>query len=315
MAHPGAREVQVVADEILVVVTGANSAVGRAVVKAPGREMPVKYRIVAAVRSERAAAAVPPIPEGRGRIVRVDYDAPETLRDALLGASAILHLPGLLVERPNASYEDAHIRTTEVAIDAARRADVAKFVLMSAVGADPASGNRYFRSKGKAEELVANSGLSYTILRPPLILGPGTEGSAALRRSGRGVLVPLLRGGRVLHQPLDVDDLAAAALRATRPELARNRCVELAGPERLSYRALVERGAERRLPVLPIPVAPLRGLLALRQRFLGPGFSPDALEVLTTDTRVDAEAAATALGIELTPLDTTLAKTRSPQHE
>ena len=303
------------ADEILVVVTGANSAVGRAVVKAPGREMPVKYRSVAAGRSERAAAAVPPIPEGRGRIVRVDYDAPETLRDALLGASAILHLPGLLVERPNASYEDAHIRTTEVAIDAARRAGVEKFVLISAVGADAGSRNRYFRTKGRAEELVENSGLSYTILRPPLVLGPGTEGSAALLRSGRGALVPLLRSGRVMHQPLDVDDLAAAALRATGPDLARNRCLEVAGPERLSYRRLVERGSGKRLRVVPIPVAPLRGLLALRQRFLGPGFSPDALEVLTTDTRVDSEAAAAALGIELTPLDTTLSKPWSPRDE
>ncbi len=302
-------------DEIQVVVTGANSAVGRAIVKATGPEVPGEFRIVAAVRSERAASSVPPIPEGRGRIARVDYELPETLLAAVRGASAILHLPGLLVERPNASYEDAHIRTTEVALDAARRAGVEKFVLISAVGADAGSRNRYFRTKGRAEELVENSGLSYTILRPPLVLGPGTEGSAALLRSGREALVPLLRSGRVMHQPLDVDDLAAAALRATGPDLARNRCLEVAGPERLSYRRLVERGSGKRLRVVPIPVAPLRGLLALRQRFLGPGFSPDALEVLTTDTRVDSEAAAAALGIELTPLDTTLSKPWSPRDE
>ena len=302
-------------DETAIVVTGANSAVGRAIVKAALDRSAEKFRIVAAVRSERAASSVPLIPEGRGRIVRVDYGAPDSLHQALRGASAILHLPGLLVERPGASYEAAHIQTTEVTLEAARAEGVSKFVLISAVGADPGSPNHYFSTKGRAEELVADSGLAYTILRPPLVLGPGTEGSSALSRSGRATLVPLIGGGRVLHQPLDIDDLATAALIVTNPDLLRNRCLEVAGPEVLSYRALLEREAGRKLKVLPIPVALLRALLALRQRFLGPGFSPDALEVLTLDTRVDAAATASALGIELTPLDTTLSKTRSPQDE
>jgi hypothetical protein len=34
--------------------------------------------------------------------------------------------------------------------------------------------------KGQAEALVRTSGLNYTVLRAPLLLGPGTEGAAAL---------------------------------------------------------------------------------------------------------------------------------------
>ena len=58
-----------------------------------------------------------------------------------------------------------------------------------------------------------------------------------------------------------------------------------------------------------VPATALRALLALRRRLLGPGFDPDALEVLLTDTRVDAGvagAAAAALRIRPAPLDVTI---------
>ena len=57
---------------------------------------------------------------------------------------------------------------------------------------------------------------------------------------------------------------------------------------------------------------PVRWLLAARTRLLGPGLSPDAIEVLVTDTRVDAEAAAKELGISLTPLEQTLQRSLQP---
>mgnify|MGYP003321602289 CR=1 FL=1 len=224
-----------------VVITGANSAVGQAIVRAVSGGAHEGIRIVAAVRSERAEREVPQIPEGRGRIARILYDDPETLRAACREASAVIHLAGILVERPNARYEDANLGTTAQVLAAAVDSKLQKFVLISAFGADANSPNRYLNSKGAAEVRVAESGIPYTILRPPLVLGAGTEGSTALARAARGGLVPLLGGGQVVHQPVDVDDLAAAALRATRTDIARNRSLDLAGPERLSYRALVER--------------------------------------------------------------------------
>jgi hypothetical protein len=55
-----------------------------------------------------------------------------------------------------------------------------------------------------------------------------------------------------------------------------------------------------------VPVAPVRLWLRIRTRFFGPGLSPEVLEVLLTDTVVDAQAAATEIGIRLTPLDVSL---------
>ncbi len=299
---------------IRIAVTGANGAVGRALLR---RALACDgVEVVAAVRSERAAREVPAIAPGRGRLEIVSYGDPPSLERAFAGAHAVVHLPGILVERRDASYAQANVETTRAAIAAARATGVRKLVLVSAHGADAASRNRYFRTKGEAEALVRASGLEFSILRAPLVLGPDTEGARALARQSAGVRVRLLDGGRVLHRPLDADDLAAAALAAARESaVARAAALELAGPTQLCYRELVELAARlrgRAIRVGSIPSAPLRLVLRARRALLGPGFDADALEVLLTDTRVDPAAAVAALGIALTPLSETIRRSLAP---
>ncbi len=286
-------------------ITGANGAVGKAVL----RNAAAADAIVAVVRSEQAARAI----EGLcARIAIVSYADPASLERAFEGVGAIVHLPGVLVERRDASHEQANVETTRAALAAARAAGVRKFVLVSAHGADPGSRNRYYGTKGRAERHVRDSGLAYTTLRAPLVLGPGTEGARALGAQSAGPTVWLVGGGATLHRPLDVDDLARAVLAAARdPERARGAVLEIAGPEELRYRDLVARAAALRghaVRVRAIPAAPLRIALRLRRRLFGPGFDADARDVLQGDTRVDPAPAVTALGISLTPLAETLAR-------
>src|SRR4030065_235287 len=60
-------------------------------------------------------------------------------------------------------------------------------VHVGALGAAPGSPGRYFDSKGRAEEIVRQSGLAWTIFRPSGIFGPGDrfigELGRALRRA------------------------------------------------------------------------------------------------------------------------------------
>jgi NADH dehydrogenase len=286
-----------------VVVTGANSAVGQAILRVGStRQDPIT--LIAAVRSERALKELPPLPPHR--VARISYDDPASLDSAFAGASAIIHLAGTLLERPNSTYEQANVGTTRAVAEAAARGRVEKLVLISAVGADAGSPNRYWRSKGEAEAVVRESTCVYTILRVPLLLGPGTEGTAALRRhvSRKTALLP--GGGRNYHQPLHVDDVARAAIQAASASVAANRTLQLVGPVSLPDRDLLGKVAHvagREVRVRSIPIAPLRLVLALRRRLGASGFSPDVLDVITADTRLDPSPAAAELGIQLTGLD------------
>jgi NADH dehydrogenase len=218
----------------------------------------------------------------------------------------VIHLAGLLIERPDSSYERANVRTTQNVVEAARESGVDKFVLVSAIGADERSTNRYFKTKGQAEALVKASGLGYTILRVPLLLGRETEGAAALRRHLSRPRAWLIGGGRHLEQPLDVLDIARAANLAAKPDRARNRTVELAGPTILPHRELIMRAARlsgRQIRISSIPKDLLKAALAIRQRVAPAGFSTDVLEVITTDTQLDPAPGAAEIGIQLTGLD------------
>jgi uncharacterized protein YbjT (DUF2867 family) len=289
-----------------IAITGANSAVGQAILRCGSEQDAASNTLVAVVRSNRAAEQIAPLLGTRSTVARISYDNPASLDAAFRGASAVIHLAGILVEQRGSTYEQANVAPTRSGVEAAKRCGAEKFVLVSATGADTTSSNGYYRSKGQAEALVRASALCYTILRAPLLLGPGTEGAAALMRNASGSKARLIGGGRNLQQPLSVDDLAHAALVAAQPSIARNRTLDLVGPVSLPERELVERTARllgREVRISSISKGLLSFMLAIRRRVSGPGFSPDVVDVITADTNLDPQSAASELGIHLTGID------------
>jgi uncharacterized protein YbjT (DUF2867 family) len=289
-----------------VVITGANSAVGQAIFRRPQRIQAPPVTFVAAVRSERAACEIGPLLGNTSSVVRISYDDPASLDAAFAQASAVIHLAGILVEGPGSTYDQANVGPARSVVEAAKRNALQKIVFVSAVGADETSSNGYWRSKGQAEVLVRSSGLLHTILRVPLLLGPGTEGSAALKRNASQRRAMLMGGGRNLQQPLHVRDLARAALLAASPTLAQNRTLDFVGPIALPDRELVERASRvvaNKVQIWSIPKTLASLALKLRQRKGRPSFSTDALDVITADTNLDPVPAATELGIQLTSID------------
>lgn len=289
-----------------IIVTGANSAVGRAILGFQSCAAAGKAKFVAAVRSESAAEEIRSQFGERSEAVRISYSDPASLDAAFKGACAAIHLAGILVERAGSTYEQANLESTRSVADAAKRNGLKKLVLVSATGADERSGNRYYRTKAQAEAFVRSSGLRYTIIRVPILLGPGTAGAATLQRQIASGKARLINGGRTLQQPLCVDDLARAAVVATQVSVAENATLSLVGPSALSERGIVERAASasgRHVRISSIPKPILSLVLAIRERVAGAGFSRDALDVVTADSRLDPQHAARELGIQLTSID------------
>jgi len=130
--------------------------------------------------------------------------------------------------------------------------------------------------------------------------------------------VTLIDGGRTLQQPLDVDDLARAVLVAAGLDAVTGQTLDLVGPVVLPEREIVERAAgllHRPVRIRSVPRGLVRLTLALRGLVAGPGFSPDALEVLTTDTRLPAAPAAASLGLTLTGLDEMIRRSLLPPED
>jgi len=295
-------------------ITGANSAVGAAILSELHSDSHASndsydaWSATAIVRSERAKSSLLET-HPSASIAVIDYQDGAKLASSFETCDAVVHLPGVLIERKGSTYQQANVETARSVIDAAAQHKRAKFVLVSAVGADPDSSNRYYASKGEAEDLVRASGLDFSVIRAPLVLGRGTEGSAALERHVAAGSPRLLGGGRQLQQPIDLRDLARGCLRACTRSVARGQTLNLVGPESLPERELLVRIAQllgKSITIGSVPVGVVRLAARLRALVAGPGFSSDAVDVICDGTQLDPDPAAEALQVRLTPLEQTL---------
>ena len=296
-----------------IAVTGANSSVGLNLLShLADSEEPV---VNAIVRSEHAAKSLPSSAAVRPKII--PYEDVDQLTRAIEGASCVVHLAGILIESRASTYKKANVDTAAAIAEAARRSGLEHIVLVSVIGADSDSPNRYLRSKGDAERLVTGSGVPSTIIRTPILLGRNTAGAAGLVRVAKQKKVKLLDGGCYQMRPLDLDDLSRAILSAIETQGEGVSIYTLVGPESLQYRELVSRTANmmgRSLSIGTMPVWIAKTGAAIRSRIKGGGVSPTVIDVLIADESVEMNADI-ELGIELTPLSATLEKILSDLDE
>ena len=232
------------------------------------------------------------------------------LSPVLTGVSCVVHLAGILLEGPVSTYQTANVDATQAVVHACRHTHVNHIVLISVVGADPHSSNRYFSSKGRAEQVVRDSGISSTIIRTPILLGPGTAGAHSLMALASQSSVKVLGGGHYSIRPLDVDDLSQAILHCSRVQARGAATHELAGPESMTYRDLITRTGRlmgNQVSVGSIPVWAAKLGAAILSRITGRGMTPTVIDVITSDEIVPHNAAVD-LGVNLTPLSATLDK-------
>lgn len=289
-----------------IAVTGANSSVGQTLLKHLAAED--DFEIVAGVRNEKAFANLPDSPRITPRVI--DYFDNDSLTSALTDCDCVVHLAGILIENRGSTYATANVAATAAAAEAAAAAGVTHFIFVSVVGASPDSGNAYFRSKGTAEEIVKQAGMTASILRTPMLLGPGTAGAASLVGSASNAQAKVLGGGHYAMRPLDIDDLSAAIVRLCRQPGEGHSTHELVGPESIAYRDLIRKTAalmNREVEVTAVPIWPAKLGAALSSIIKGGGISPTVIDVITTD-EVVSENADQALGISLSSLDNTLQK-------
>jgi NADH dehydrogenase len=291
-----------------IVITGANGAVGTALIRYLGAGAPLgPVHLRALVRSLARSRS---LPAPGAEMIVVDYRRPSTLRDAVAGAEVIVHLAGALLPRPGESLLQANVDVTRAVVEAAAAAGVRTCVYLSFPGAEPTSPNQYLGTKGRAEAIIQQAGLAGAILRVPMILGPSSPAMVQLRQLARLRVLPLVGGGAVRLQPIAEADVLAAIVWAVSEAPLPLRVLTLVGPETLTYADLLHRVGARlgTTPwVLPIPRAAARFSARLAGA-LAPslGWNCSVFDILFNEHLADPAEASTALPFALTPVDAIL---------
>lgn len=190
-----------------------------------------------------------------------NFDDPERLTESLKGVSVLYNTYWVRFNHQLFRHADA-VSNTKLLFSAAKEAGVKRIVHVSITNPSPESHLEYFSGKGKLEETLRGSGLSYAILRPTVLFGKEdiliNNIAWVLRRLP---LFGVFGHGEYRLQPIYVDDLAEiAVLQGAERE---NTIINAIGPETFSYRGLVEAIGDiigKRRPI--ISVSPEVGYLA-----------------------------------------------------
>lgn len=229
------------------------------------------------------------------QIIKGDITEPDTLRGALSSDDFVVHLVGIMEEKGKATFEAVHRDGTSNLINEARRAGVRHFFYQSALGADKASWSGYLRTKAEAEEIVKNSGLSHTIFRPSLIIGPWDGFTKKLVEMLRlSPVLPIPGGGKARFQPVSIKDWLRCISSVLREPALYPGTYDIGGPERLTYRTIVEtlsRSMGLKKHALSIPMGLMKlGAAVFESVLSSPPVTSDQLRLLEQDNICDVDA-------------------------
>ncbi|MBI3665243.1 MAG: NAD-dependent epimerase/dehydratase family protein [Acidobacteria bacterium] len=253
-------------------ITGASGYVGRRLLSLID---PATYRTIYCL-TRSGLPSRQPEPEAKMHWVTGDLLDSAAYAGPLACCDAVVHLAALTGKHKAAAYFRVNTEGTRVLVDACRKAGVRNFLHVSTIAVKFRDQSRYYyaQSKKLGEEIVAQSDLRFTILRPTIVVGNRAPVLESLCRLARAPWIPLFGGGQVEVQPIYVDDLIHSILSILDEEMFENQTLDLGGPEVLSMEDMLIRLrralGRKEARLVRIPVGLIRPFLALFEKLFLP---------------------------------------------
>jgi|TARA_B110000881_G_scaffold136874_1_gene120614 NADH dehydrogenase len=220
----------------LVTIFGGSGFVGRYIVRRMAKE---GWRVRVAVRRPNEAIFVKTYGDvGQIEPLLANIRDEASTRAAIIGSDAVVNCVGILNETSRQKFNTLQTEGAGRIARIAAECGVTNFVHFSAIGADSNSESNYSKSKAEGESLVRAAFKSAIILRPSIVFG--NEDQFFNRFATMAKLSPIvpLVGSETKFQPVYVDDLAAAAVKAI-TENVKPGIYELGGPEVATFKELI----------------------------------------------------------------------------
>ncbi len=274
-----------------ILVTGANGYVG---VHLLTRLIQKGHRVWALVRPGCDSRDVEILKSLGAAIVENDLEGGRGLDMEHGLIDVVIHLLGSVKAPASGTFQSVHEGKTRFLIRECKRLGVKKLVYLGTLGAADGARSEYLRTKWLAQKTVQESGLNYVIVRAPLIFGKtcGRRESKVIARLKHNILtrprIPILGTGQNLLQPIFVGDLTDFLEKAAVSDAIHNEVIDVGGPERLSFEAIVDTLAKKlevRKKKIKIPLGVAMILAWGMERLSAdPAITTDQVRMMKTDT-------------------------------
>ena len=211
-------------------------------------------------------------------------------------------------------FTENNIKASELVLKACHRFKVPKIVHISSSVVNSVAEDWYTNTKLAQEELVKNSGIPYTILRPTLMFGwfdPKHLGWLS-RFMQRVPVFPIPGRGRFIRQPLYALDFCRVIEKLI-DEPANNQIYDIVGQEDILYVDLIreiKQLVNARAIILPLPYSIFAALLRVYALMVrNPPFTADQLKALVAGDYFSGVDLREKFSIEPTPVKSALKQT------
>jgi uncharacterized protein YbjT (DUF2867 family) len=219
-----------------------------------------------------------------------------SLTEAVQGVETIVHAGFMTADRkesPGNSYHRTNVQGTANLIRAAEEAGVRRMIEISGLGTKSDKPGSYMQGRYLAEQMLMESSLHWTIIRPSVLFGDGApfiKGLVGLLQASP--VVPLIGGGKTMFQPIYVGDVVTVITKVlANPEQTNRHIYTIGGPAYYSFSQifdlLLEAMGKRRPKVyVPIPFVAI-GAAAMEAVLPKPPLTKAAMALFSFDNTTD----------------------------
>ncbi|MBS1268075.1 MAG: GDP-L-fucose synthase [Nitrosopumilus sp.] len=173
------------------------------------------------------------------KIISKNYD-PNILLPKIKNSDALVHLIGIGKQSIKINYETVNVEFTNHILNLCKKSKIKKLIFASGLGVSDKTSLGYFISKYKAEKLITNSGLDYTIFRPSYIVGKNDLLTKYLKKQIKNKQISIPGSGKYSIQPIHISDVVQIIFQSISDIKFKNKTIDLVGPNPLSFEKYVK---------------------------------------------------------------------------
>ena len=173
------------------------------------------------------------------KIISKDYKE-KFILNKIKNSNALIHLVGIGKQSVEIDYEMINVELTKHIVNLAKKAKIKKIVYNSGLGVSSKTSVGYFISKYKAEKIIVDSGLNYTIFRPSYIVGKDDLFTKFLKKQIKIKTIEIPGSGHYSIQPIFINDVVKILFQSLNEKKFENKIIDLVGSEYLTFEKYVK---------------------------------------------------------------------------
>jgi uncharacterized protein YbjT (DUF2867 family) len=206
----------------------------------------------------------------------------QKIKEAINNSDIVINLIGILFENRKQKFTNMHSELPGLIAKYCSESEVKKFIHISAIGANAESNSVYQRSKFSGEKKALENFKNTIIIRPSVVCGNEDNFTNLFAKLSLFPVIPVVRPN-YKFQPILVDDVATAIVKAIEIKKNEGKIYEIGGPTIISFKEMVESivstiGKKRFVVEMPMPLAKIQA--ALFSLMSKPLLTKDQCEIL-----------------------------------